>query len=145
VICRVRPATGEDEPRLEEIERACFPSGHWSADDFRSHCCLIAEYEDRIIGFVVVQEVYAGDGGAEAPEIEVLNVAVLPEFRRLGFARALLSQVLARRGVYFLEVRESNEAARRLYREFGFREVTRRVDYYNEPDESAIVMRAERC
>jgi ribosomal-protein-alanine N-acetyltransferase len=144
---RLRQATKEDEPVLEEIERACFPSGHWSAEDFSSHQCTVAECEGRVAGFVVVREVYSGDlrDGEATPEVEILNVAVLPEFRRLGLARALLHEVLTRRAVYFLEVRESNEVAQRLYLKCGFREVARRRHYYADPDESAIVMRSERC
>jgi ribosomal-protein-alanine N-acetyltransferase len=42
----------------------------------------------------------------------------------------------------FLEVRESNAAARALYAGFGFREVGRRARYYSRPVEDAIVLRA---
>ena len=142
--CLVRPATPEDDPVLEQIERVSFSSGHWVAADFQGHDCTVVEYDGQVAGFVVIQQVYPGDSAAP-PEFEILNVAVLPRFRRLGFARALLSQILRRRGVFFLEVRESNEPALRFYLTLGFREVARRPNYYNEPEETAIVMRAEQC
>ena len=144
MIFRLRLATLEDEPVLEEIERACFPSCHWTAQDFREHDCVVVEYEGRVAGFVVSREVYSGNE-AEPREIEILNLAVLPAFRRLGFARALLNDMLAQPGVYFLEVRESNRPAQCLYQQFGFSQISLREDYYELPNESAIVMRFEQC
>jgi ribosomal-protein-alanine N-acetyltransferase len=44
----------------------------------------------------------------------------------------------------FLEVRESNEAALKLYRKLGFGEIGRREKYYENPEETAIVMRLSR-
>lgn len=121
-----------------------FESGHWVAGDFHGHDCTVIEYESRVTGFLVTQQVYSGDHSS-APEVEILNIAVVPEFRRLGFARALLDNLLSAPGVFFLEVRESNEPALRLYGQSGFHEVARRTNYYEEPEEDAIVMRAERC
>jgi len=50
---------------------------------------------------------------------------------------------LGHRGVRaaFLEVRESNTAARALYGSRGFREIGRRKNYYRRPVEDALVMR----
>jgi len=48
---------------------------------------------------------------------------------------------LGARHVY-LEVRESNLAARELYRGFAFAEVSRRADYYRRPVEDAVILRA---
>ncbi len=42
--------------------------------------------------------------------------------------------------VHFLEVRESNTAAQALYRKLGFVEIGRRSKYYDDPEETAIVM-----
>ncbi|HXF95509.1 MAG TPA: GNAT family N-acetyltransferase, partial [Gemmatimonadales bacterium] len=51
---------------------------------------------------------------------------------------------LAREGAsaVYLEVRESNTVARRLYRRLGFEEVGRRARYYRRPEEDAVVLRA---
>jgi ribosomal-protein-alanine N-acetyltransferase len=44
-------------------------------------------------------------------------------------------------GTHFLEVRESNAAARRLYESLGFEQVGERPAYYENPAETGIVMR----
>ena len=75
-------------------------------------------------------------------EREILNVAVHPDFRRLRIATELLQAELARwPGAHFLEVRESNAAARRLYEGLGFRSRRRAAGYYENPPETGIVMR----
>ena len=79
------------------------------------------------------------------PEAELLNIAVSPTLRRSGAARMLLDYadgVLSERGVSetFLEVRESNTAARALYTSRGFVPVGKRKNYYRYPTEDAIVM-----
>lgn len=92
-----------------------------------------------VVGYLVARHM--------ADEGEILNVAVAPTDRRRGVGRALVRAGLRRltalgaRQVY-LEVRESNLAARELYRSFGFVEVARRANYYRRPVEDAILLRA---
>lgn len=81
-------------------------------------------------------------------ELHINNLAVLPEYRRQGVGSALLTRVLhegARSGARsaVLEVRQSNEAARRLYRAFGFRVAAVRQHYYDKPVEDALVLRLQ--
>lgn len=84
------------------------------------------------------------------PDVELLLIAVDPGQRRLGLGARLLQQSLAdasARGAtdFFLEVREDNAAARRLYASAGFSEVGRRPDYYSGKDGSkraALTLRA---
>ena len=90
-----------------------------------------------ITGYLIGREV-AGTG-------EVLNLAVAPEFRRYGMARALLRAgltYLRKRRVeeVFLEVRESNRSAQALYLSSGFRPVGQRAAYYRNPKEDALVL-----
>ena len=78
-------------------------------------------------------------------EAHVTTMAVLPPNRRTGVATALLLELLqeARRGgarVATLDVRVSNSDAQRLYRAFGFAEVGRRIRYYDDNGEDALVM-----
>jgi ribosomal-protein-alanine N-acetyltransferase len=81
-----------------------------------------------------------------ATELEVLNLAVDPQFRRRGVARRMMEFMLAgHRGDVFLEVRESNRTARKFYESIGFREISRRRDYYENPVESGIVMKILSC
>jgi len=84
----------------------------------------------------------------QVPDMDIVNLAVRPDRRGLGLGRRLLSSLLdqaASTGVQsvFLEVREGNQEARRLYAGAGFREVQRRRGFYAEPVEDAILMRLE--
>jgi [ribosomal protein S18]-alanine N-acetyltransferase len=72
-----------------------------------------------------------------ADEAEVLTLAVLPEARRRGIARALVTAAMAQvtaggAARLLLEVSVRNDAALALYRSVGFDEVGRRKDYYAE-------------
>jgi ribosomal-protein-alanine N-acetyltransferase len=77
-------------------------------------------------------------------EAEILQLAVVPERRRGGMGRALLDHAVAAavrwgaRDVY-LEVRESNVAARQLYASAGFEHVGRRKRYYNDGEDALVL------
>ncbi len=91
----------------------------------------------RILGFSVFHRVDS--------EAELRNIAVAPEYRRQGIAKALLEDGCRRLyavGVrkLFLEVRESNLPALELYRKFGFEPQGRRKEYYRHPTEDALVL-----
>ncbi len=80
-----------------------------------------------------------------ADEMHILNLAVAPSFRRQGIARKIVIAGVKhahRKGVKkaFLEVRASNEAAKRLYSDIGFTGTAVRRDYYDGPIEDAVVM-----
>jgi ribosomal-protein-alanine N-acetyltransferase len=82
---------------------------------------------------------------AAADECEILNIAVSATSRRTGLGGTLLDSALERaaaRGAeqFYLEVRESNEAAKRLYASRGFNELSRRRKYYRDPVEDALVL-----
>ena len=78
-------------------------------------------------------------------EIHINNVAMRPQFRGRGIGTALLLHVLtearnlgARRAT--LEVRASNEGARRLYDRLGFYVAGTRRNYYSNPVEDALIL-----
>ena len=78
-------------------------------------------------------------------ELQLASVAVKEAFRRQGIARRLILEMICQareRGAkeFWLDVRESNAAARRLYERLGFREVYRRKSYYRKPKEDALVL-----
>lgn len=82
------------------------------------------------------------------PEIHITNVAVHPELRRQGIARALLAAILEdarRRGLTLalLEVRPNNAEALGLYEGLGFQIVGRRKGYYFDTGEDALLMQAD--
>jgi len=100
---------------------------------------LVAVAGDEVAGYAIAH--------AAADEGEILNLGVAPSHRRQGIGvelvRAMMDALRARgaRAVY-LEVRDSNAAARALYERLGFREVGRRSRYYRRPVEDAILLRA---
>jgi ribosomal-protein-alanine N-acetyltransferase len=78
-------------------------------------------------------------------EIHINNLAVLPRFRGGGMGSAILRHVFeearrlgAKRAT--LEVRASNDGARRLYERLGFRTAGRRPNYYSSPVEDALIL-----
>ncbi len=131
---RIRPAAPGDVPAIARIQAESPEGASWEPASYLEHVCLVAEVETLTVGFVVTRRV-------AVDELEILNLAVAPAWRRRGVARALLRRVLEdRRGRVFLEVRESNSAARSLYATAGFREIGVRQNYYHDPPEPAIVM-----
>jgi ribosomal-protein-alanine N-acetyltransferase len=133
-------ASEADVPLLVELERAAFETPNWPADTFLRYDCTVVEVDGELVGFLVSRQIFAGDTVAP-PEREILNLAVAPLYRRAGLATMMLRSELRRPVIFLLEVRESNRAARALYERFGFVEISRRKDYYDNPRETAIVMR----
>ena len=131
----IRPATEQDLLAISEIQESAPQASHWNPRDYLAYECHVAERENLVLGFLVVRAV------AER-EWEILNLAVAPTVRRQGIGRHLLGDVLARHaGEFFLEVRQSNESARRFYAQLGFKTITIRLQYYSNPPDSAIVMK----
>lgn len=141
----LRPAQEGDISAIAAIEKVCF-ADPWSEESFRRllevppAIFLVALFppEPAIAGYIIA---FAVDVDAE-----VLNVAVDARHRGKGLAGQMVDAVLIQlgaRGVRaaFLEVRESNAAARSLYASRGFREIGRRVKYYRRPVEDALVLR----
>lgn len=100
--------------------------------------CRVAECDRQISGLVVFRTM--------ADEAEILNLAVEASRRRQGIGWLLVQTAIAEckaAGVraIFLEVRESNEGARKLYARAGFKEGGRRLAYYREPTEDALVLK----
>lgn len=141
----LRPATESDLNAVVQIERSSF-ADPWSEESFRRLLpgdpaifqVMVEPPDNEIVGYVIAFAV-----GEDA---ELLNVAVEPNSRGKGLAGQMLDAVLIElgaRGVRtaFLEVRESNSAARGLYTSRGFVEIGRRRNYYRRPVEDALVMR----
>lgn len=133
--------TEEHLDGVAELERLCFGEP-WSRDALR---LLLG---NMAVGYVCVLDgrVAAYAGMMIVPgEGQVTNVAVHPDFRRLGLGRAV-TEALFKVGrekqleQISLEVREFNAAAIALYRSFGFYEAGRRRRFYRNPTEDAIVM-----
>ena len=82
-------------------------------------------------------------------EADMMNLAVGAEHRRQGIAAALVNALCAAlraengAELLTLEVRDSNEAAIRLYAALGFTEIGRRPNYYFHPKEDARILRKD--
>jgi len=95
----------------------------------------VAEVDGVTVGFLLWRSL-------PDDEYEILNLAVGAGQRRQGVASRLLGEFLSGvTGAVYLEVRESNEAARALYRRWAFSEEGVRRGYYHRPVEDAVVMR----
>ena len=97
----------------------------------------VVEEEGQLSGLIIFR-IMAG-------EAEILNLAVESRRRRQGMASRLIEDMIVASkaaGVkrIFLEVRDSNEAARSFYARMGFTEVGRRRQYYRQPAEDGLVL-----
>ena len=127
------------------LEKLCF-SDPWSEKSVAGELenplayWLVAVEEDMVVGYIGSQTVL--------DETDMMNVAVHPDHRRKGIAEALvmeLEKALKDLGSHSLtlEVRESNEPARKLYEKLGFVQVGKRPRYYRNPREDALILRKE--
>jgi ribosomal-protein-alanine N-acetyltransferase len=149
----VDAASVADAEDLAEIHAASFHHG-WPAAEIEALAseqavtALVARERSpfgrrRPVGFALAR--------IAADEAEVLTIAVTPAERGRGIGRLLIDEMMRRLyfervGSVFLEVDETNAAARALYRRAGFREVGRRGNYYTlagGETSNALVMRAD--
>ncbi len=125
-----------------EIEKTCFTADAWSEDDFIYRMNesdwhfinLTLEDEGKVAAYITATVV--------ADEMNIDSVAVSPDYRRKGYASALINLAIekAKAKLVMLEVRESNTAAISLYSSLGFEKVGLRKNYYERPVESAVLM-----
>jgi ribosomal-protein-alanine N-acetyltransferase len=142
-ILRVTPCGVEDLSELKEILRVSPEAAAWSEETLTGYLrqhpgyFFVASLEQHTAGFIC--------GLRAADEGEILNLAVRPSLRHRGIGKALVGKLLhifAQEHVaqVFLEVRESNTRAIAFYEGTGFRQVGRRLGYYQDPAEAALVL-----
>ena len=129
---------------IEQIERVSYPTP-WSRSMFAGELAKPSSLSlgafdgetGALVGYLVISRY--------VDAWHVMNVAVAPEHRRQGIAKALLDRLFEvtasdeRRG-YTLEVRVSNEGAIKLYEEMGFVARGVRRGYYTDNREDALIM-----
>lgn len=140
----IEPLTSlNDIDAVLAVETACF-TNPWT------RAMYVAEFDGRDVAHCLL----ARDAGAVigfcsfwliVDEIHINNLAVLPAYRRQGVATAILGRIFAegrRLGAArtTLEVRRSNDIARRLYERFGFAVAGVRRGYYTNPSEDALIL-----
>ena len=143
----IRKMTVEDIPAVVALDQLSF-SLPWPERSFRFELtqntasrCWVAEVDGHMVGMIV--------NWLLVDEVHVATLATHPDFRRQGIAKELLAHSLrymSGEGAVssFLEVRESNTAAREMYRKFGYEDTGRRRGYYKDNNEDAILMTLER-
>jgi [ribosomal protein S18]-alanine N-acetyltransferase len=142
----LRPAATADLDVLSALGRSAF-ARPWSPASLREELAR----SDRAWLVVVVEDEVVGYGGVAdlAGDAHVLTVVVAEEHRRRGHGLALVAALLELARERFavdratLEVRESNTAARALYRRVGFTEAGVRPGYYQDDQEGAVVLWSE--
>jgi [ribosomal protein S18]-alanine N-acetyltransferase len=142
----VRLASTEDIPAILELERQTDSAAHWPETTYRrlfeqeTPACvpLVIEGEDakNLNGLLIAR--ISGD------ECELENVVVRRQRQSQGLGSKLLhalAEAARKQNVthIFLEVRESNAAARALYEKSGFEISGRRKSYYSNPAEDAVL------
>jgi ribosomal-protein-alanine N-acetyltransferase len=142
----MRVMTIDDLPEVMEIDRLSFPtpwsrrSFDYELNDNPASCLRVAEIRGNAPGI-------AGFAGLWMllDEAHISTLAVHPDLRWRGIGGMLLRDVIEQAlgldaSLVTLEVRESNQAAIQLYRNHGFEAVGRRVRYYKDNQEDAILM-----
>jgi [ribosomal protein S18]-alanine N-acetyltransferase len=137
----IRDLKSGDTERIRELLSDTPESAQWSVGQAgvseNGLLCRVAERTGQISGLIVFRSM--------ADEAEILNLAVEASQRRQGIGWLLVQKAIAEckaAGVrtIFLEVRESNQGAIRLYARAGFKQGGRRAEYYREPTEDALIL-----
>jgi [ribosomal protein S18]-alanine N-acetyltransferase len=142
----IRRMTPADVSTVVDIDTAAGILSPWSPNAYARELlkgttyAWVAEVDGRLAGSLTMWEVVG--------EAEIANVAVHPDFWRQGIGRALVQAALEKAAELgfervMLEVRESNHAAQRLYRAFGFEEDGRRRGYYVNGEDAVLMSRLE--
>jgi len=139
----LRKMTFDDLEQVAAIDQLSF-SLPWPARSFQFELtdnpasrCWVAELDGRVVGMVVAWLI--------VDEIHIATIAIHPDFRKQGLGEKLLSHTLQSAKTEgavssFLEVREGNDAAIKMYRKFGYIKSGRREGYYKDNGEDAILM-----
>ncbi|KXS42204.1 MAG: ribosomal-protein-alanine N-acetyltransferase [Candidatus Frackibacter sp. T328-2] len=125
------------------IEKEAFNSP-WSRNAFEKEITknryanyFVAKNGEEVIGYIGAWIILN--------ESHITTLAISPDYRRQGVAKRLLSNLFGRlreEGVnkVTLEVRVSNQPARKLYTDYGFDEAGIRKNYYQDNQEDAVIM-----
>ena len=139
-VIKIIPASLKEAQDIANIEKVSF-STPWSENAIKESMnagtsFFIARLGDKVVGYIGLSSI-CGEG-------YVTNVAVLPEYRRLGIGQKILKYVINvfKNELEFisLEVRVSNLPAISLYQKLGFQNVGLRKRFYTNPIEDAAVM-----
>ena len=143
----IRQLTSEDTEFLKacaELSKLCLPEEAWSFESFRSETEKSSGYVFIILENQIVKGFLTASCILDTADLTA--IAVSSDSRRKGFAEKLLKELFLKIGSaeIFLEVRESNLPARKFYEKYDFKQVGIRKNFYQNPNENAILMKRER-
>ncbi|HLZ11666.1 MAG TPA: GNAT family N-acetyltransferase [Candidatus Acidoferrum sp.] len=139
----VRTLVAADLPKILLLAKSCPEAAQWIPGEFELSIGDVRGWvigdREILFGFLAVRSI------VRAREMELLNLAVGPNWRRRGYASGLLTAAVTecrehRFESVYLEVRESNERALSFYKKHGFSPSGRRPNYYRNPVEAAVTM-----
>ncbi|WP_300343341.1 ribosomal protein S18-alanine N-acetyltransferase [Fusobacterium sp.] len=131
-----------DIESLTRLEKICFPTSAYTEEqlsemvqDKERYSVIGVSSIENLVGYVIVFD--------NSESLEIMKIAVLPEFRKKGIGKILLDEIEKLKKDIFLEVRESNIVAREFYIKNSFKEIGKRKNYYKDNNEAAIIMLKE--
>ena len=136
----IRPAVYDDLPAMAELEASEAMGSQWRLAQLeeelhRTHAqVLVAVSNDQFLGHAIAWLI--------AEELEIMTIAVCPQYRRKGIGQALLSHLLNlphRRSL--LELRAQNHSAHAFYTSVDFQAVGLRKAYYRNGDDAVLMER----
>jgi ribosomal-protein-alanine N-acetyltransferase len=150
----LREATEDDLLIIHGIEESVYPVP-WTFNFFRiiyhmnEDLFIVAVDDDNIIGYTVGEVQVMGRKEAPRKAGHVLNITVCRENQRRGVGTMLLDEIEKRfsdreANIAYLEVRESNAIAQKLYHERGYQYVRTSKDYYGDEDGFIMTKRLNR-
>jgi len=143
ILPKLRPMRASDIDRIMEIEPVIY-THPWTRGNFEDsmrvgYSCWVIDSGGVVTGYGVLM--------IGVREAHLLNLSIAPEWQRRGLGRTLLEHFVhighdSDAQQMFLEVRPSNTSARRMYADYGFRDISVRRGYYPAAGgrEDAILM-----
>ncbi|MBN2340333.1 MAG: ribosomal protein S18-alanine N-acetyltransferase [Deltaproteobacteria bacterium] len=140
---QIASATAEHLDAICNIENTCFLTP-WTKDAVQSEISdigwsrtIVALRESQVLGYCLYWLV--------ADEIQLLKVAVHPQYQRKGVGGSMLQHIIhdglsKKIHSITLELRASNPAARRLYEKLNFQVTGIRRGYYTDTGDDALLM-----
>jgi [ribosomal protein S18]-alanine N-acetyltransferase len=134
----IRKAKSEDIPTVMEIETASF-THPWEKSLFIDTLSADGKYffvyeaDNKPVAYIILETVL--------DEGHITDLAVEANYRNKGIGKQLIEKVLSlskelKIHSIFLEVRESNEAAKKLYQKLGFKLLGTRKGYYTKNEDA---------
>jgi [ribosomal protein S18]-alanine N-acetyltransferase len=148
IIPEIRPFLDRDLDQMKRIEKKAFVDYPWTTEDFafflrrlgREHEAFVAEWRENILGFLLLVR--------SEWSYEIVSLAVVPEFRRIGVGSQLIEYVknklipYSREDIY-ARVRQTNKYAIQFFKEQGFDVLELVPNCYDDMSEGCYKMKYE--